>query len=168
MWLRPQPTLRCSCKAHTCPNLPVDTHRERAHTDTPQTRNLSRGAQRHGIPHGIPEQTFLPLCPGLYPPTPSCPTLWQPQAPLSLEASTCPANTRTRVFSPSFDPALLTNQVLPPWPLHPSRPSLAQEHIQGPIDVSSVQCRSRRRPYNVGTRSPHETKVNRPGLHWGN
>lgn len=67
----------------------------------------------------------------------------QPRAPLSLEPSTCPANTRTQVFSPSFDAALplfLTNQALPPWPPHPLtplQPSLTQDHLQGP---NNLQC----------------------------
>lgn len=148
---------------HTC--RCTITNRPRV---TVQTSNVA-GTR---FPHGITEQMLVPLYRDSTPL--SCPvlplSLYQPQAPLSLEPSTCPANMRTQVFSPSLDPPssfpCQTRPCLPDLlaPSHLSRPSLPKTTFKVPTasNLGSVQCGSKRRPG-----SAHETKANFPRLHWG-
>lgn len=123
---------------HTC--RCTITNRPRV---TVQTSNVA-GTR---FPHGITEQTLVPLYRDSTPL--SCPvlplSLYQPQAPLSLEPSTCPANMRTQVFSPSLDPPssfpCQTRPCLPDLlaPLTPLQAFTAQDPLQGPNSLQSRQ-----------------------------
>lgn len=91
----------------------------------------------------------------------------QPRAPLAPEPSTCSANTRTQVFSPSFDPAsplFLTNQALPPC--HVSAVLTCPR--SAPRTQQPTQCPVLLKEEALVFECWHGALKTKTRLHWGN
>ena len=162
------------CQGHTQAGTRVDMH---LHVDQMSQRRLA--TRRDTDPHMGSQSRPSFLC--VLDPTPlSCPILPHPlchqRAPLSLETSTCPANTGRRVtetflsphfapFPAKFGPASLAS--LP----HASPGShLPKTTFKAPVAYAAFGATQEGglRVSECWRRSAHKAKTNLLRLHWGN